>query len=187
MDGTYELGTYMLAQGASYLGYDAEVNVPTNLATYAADMDTYIHYSGWTGGGANYVTNISSFAGEIRQNAGLGTDSIGCVQNQYTFGTIPVTLTQLNPNIQYNYSIWIPLAGVGGTMNNMTVDVGAGLPCTCSVFNDSIPSPTLAGINVTVSAGAPIPAGTYRVLWNYVLPATTPLTSTLYFKGNSKS
>lgn len=187
LDSTYELGNYMLAQGASYLGFDAEVNVPTNLATYSSDMDTYIHYSGWTGGGANFVTNIASFAGEIRQASGLGTDSFGCVQVQYTFGSIQVTTSQLNPNLQYNYSIWIPLAGVGGTMTNMTVDVSAGLPCNCSVYNDSIPSATLAGQNVTVTSGAAIPAGTYRVLWNYVLPASTPLNQTLYFKGNTKT
>jgi hypothetical protein len=119
--------------------------------------------------------------------SGNGPDSYGCSQNQYTFGTIQVTTSQVNPNEQYYYTVWIPLAGVGGTMTNMTVDVGASTQCSTSIIDNGIPEPTLAGTNVTVTSGAAIPAGTYRILWLFVIPPTIPLPSSLYFKGDTKS
>ena len=90
----------------------------------------------------------------------------------------------VNVTEQYNYTIWIPLNGVGGSMNNMTVDVGLA-PCGNSIYDNAIPEPILAGQNVTITSGGIIPAGTYRVLWNFTLPPTTPLVNTLYFKGDT--
>jgi hypothetical protein len=48
----------------------------------------------------------------------------------------------------------------------------------------------LTSINVTITSGAAITAGTYRVLWvspQYTLPGSTPLTGSLYFRGETKS
>ena len=150
-------------------------------------MDTYAHYSGWTGSSGNFITPVTSLSGAIRQLSGSGPDSYGCSQNQYTFGTIQATTSQVNPNVYYYYSVWIPLAGVGGIMTNMTVDVGASTACSTSIIDNGIPEPILAGTNVMVTSGAAIPVGTYRILWLFVIPVTTPLPSSLYFKGDTKS
>jgi hypothetical protein len=150
-------------------------------------MDKYVHYSGWTGFSGNFITPVTSLSSAIRQASGSGTDGYGCSQSQYTFGTIQVTTSQVNPNIQYYYTVWIPLAGVGGTMTNMTVDVGISTACSTSIIDNGIPDPTLSGTNVVVTLGAAIPAGTYRVLWLFKVPATPPLPSSLYFKGDTKS
>jgi hypothetical protein len=182
-----DLGQYMFDNGASqYYGFANTGGIP-NSSTYAADMAIYIQYSGWTGSSGNFISDVSTLSGYIRQASGSGTDSFGCTQNQYTFGTIELTTSDINPIYQYNYTVWLPLVGVGGSLTNMTVDVGDAISCSNTVFNGYIPDGTLAGINVTVPSGCAIPSGTYRVLWNFILPASSPLGASLYFKGDTKT
>jgi hypothetical protein len=185
------LDDYMTVQNSATWGGFQFYGIPSS-SNYSSNLDLYAHFSGWTSGLGNYITAPQSFAGPIRQASGSGTDTYGCSQNQYTFGTIPVSTSQVNVNIQYYYSIWVPLAGVGGSMNNMTVDIGSGAPCTSNILNDGIPD-SIAGTNVTVTSGAAIPAGNYRVLWLgsfAVQPSALPpppLSVTLYFKGDTKT
>jgi len=154
-------------------------------------MNKYIQFSGWTGSNGNFITNIVNFNGPLRQAAGSGSDSFGCPQDQYTFGTVEVALSEINPNVKYFYSIWVPLAGVGGTLTNMTVNIGDGTACSTNIANGVIADPSLAGVNVTVPSGCAIPSGTYRVLWiagAAIIPPSVgglPLGSPLYFKGDS--
>jgi hypothetical protein len=187
---TTNLGQYMTDEGAAWYGYWNTGGPPAAGAGYSPYLDTYAHFSGWTTPVNGFFTPVTNFAGPIRQASGSGTDAYGCTQLQYTFGTIPVTTAQIDPDIKYFYSIWIPLAGVGGTMNNMTVDIGSGGPCSNNIINDGVPDPGLATQNVTVTSGAAIPAGTYRVLWMGSFaeqPTTPPLAVTLYFKGDTKT
>ena len=183
------LGQFMYNAGAtSFFGW-GNAGTPAG-ASYAADMAIYAQYSGWTGSVGNFVTSVTSFSGPIKQTSGTGVDGYGCSQNQYTFGSIRVLPAQLNASIQYTYTVWIPLAGVGGVLNNMTIDVGFGVACSTSVINDGIPDVTNAGVNVIVPSGCAIPSGTYRVLWMnelYSEPSGPPLTTTLWVKGNTKT
>ena len=73
-------------------------------------------------------------------------------------------------------------------MTNMTVDAGVGSASDTTVANGALPDDASA-INVVVTSGAAIPAGTYRVLWlsNLTQPVTTPATSTLFIKGKTKT
>lgn len=180
-----ELGQYMFDDSATWYGYGNSGGSP-GITNYSNNLNSYAHYSGWTDGGGNFVTPVTSLVGPIRQLSGVGTDSFGCPQDQYTFGTTEITSSQVTSSIQYNYSIWIPLAGVNDFMNNMTVDVGTSA-CDTVLFDGYIPESTLAATTVTLTSGGAIPAGSYRVLWNFVLPITTPLGSSLFFKGNTKS
>jgi len=178
------LDDYMTVQNTATWGGYQFYGIPSSTL--------YAHFSGWTSGLGNYITAPQSFAGPIRQASGSGTDTYGCSQNQYTFGTIPILTSQVNVNIQYFYSIWIPLAGVGGSMTNMTVDIGSGAPCTSNILNDGIPD-SIAGTNVNVTSGGAVPAGNYRVLWLgsfAVQPSAVPpppLSIALYFKGDTKT
>ena len=182
---------YMTVQNPATWGGYQFYGIPSS-TNYSSNLDLYAHFSGWTSGIGNYITAPQSLAGPIRQSSGSGTDTYGCSQNQYTFGTIPVSTSQVNTNIQYYYSIWVPLAGVGGSMTNMTVDIGSGGPCTFNIINDGIPD-SIAGTNVNVTSGGAIPAGNYRVLWLgsfAVQPSAIPpppLSVTLYFKGDTKT
>jgi hypothetical protein len=184
-----DLGLYMINSGATnFFGY-FNSGTPDG-PTYANDMAIYVQYSGWTGSVGNFITNVNTLSGPIRQSSGTGVDSFGCNQDQYTFGTIEVTTSDVNPNIKYAYTVWIPLAGVGGSMNNMTLDIGESTPCTSSIANGDIPDPILSGINVIVPSGCAIPSGVYRVLWTTgaaIIPpnlGSLPLSNSLYFKGD---
>jgi hypothetical protein len=185
------LDDYMTVQNTATWGGYQFYGIPSS-TDYSSNLDLYAHFSGWTSGLGNYITAPQSFAGPIRQASGSGTDTYGCSQNQYTFGTIPILTSQVNVNIQYFYSIWIPLAGVGGSMTNMTVDIGSGAPCTSNILNDGIPD-SIAGTNVNVTSGGAVPAGNYRVLWLgsfAVQPSAVPpppLSIALYFKGDTKT
>ena len=183
-----DLGQYMFDVGATWYGW-GNSGVPAG-PDYAANLARYVAYSGWTGSVGNFVTNVSLLSGGIRQASGTGTDSYGCPQNQYTFGSIPVAPSSVNAAIQYTYTVWVPLAGVGGIFNNMTVDVGLGSACSTSIIDNGVPDAGNAAVNVIVPSGCAIPSGTYRVLWMnelYSQPGTPPLTTTLWVKGDTKS
>ena len=182
------LGQYMFDSGAGWFGF-GNTGVPGTL-DYSTNLNSYAHFSGFSGSVGNFITPVSSLKSAIRQSSGSGTDSFGCIQTQYTFGTIRVTTSQVNPNVFYFYTVWIPLNGVGGTMNNMTLDIGLGSSCSTKIINDGIPDTTLSQINVTVTSGAAIPAGTYRVLWMYPqmqIPTASPLNQPIFIKGDTKT
>jgi hypothetical protein len=186
-----QLGDYMTSNGSTlFFGY-GNSGVPAVTVKYSNDLDVYAHFPGFVnGGGPEFMTPVSSFRSGILQGT-TGFDSFGCPQTQYTFGTIEIDTNQIDISIQYFYSIWIPLAGVGGSMTNMTCDAGYGGPCSFNIFGGAMPEAAQAGAggNVTVTSGAAIPAGTYRVLWinpNLLQPASPPANQALYIKGNHK-
>lgn len=160
--------------------------VPNNAGgAYSNDLDVYAHQPSFSGGG-NYVSPLSLSAPIAQYN---GQVINGLSQSQYTFGSILVDTSLLNPNVRYFFSIWVPLTGVGGSINDMTIDVGTTLGGT-EIYSDI---PTVVGttvLNVVVTSGAVIPAGTYRVLWvspNFNLPATLPSIGNIYFRGETKT
>ena len=157
-----------------------------NAGNYSNDLDVYAHQPSFISGAGNFITPVSLSAA-IAQTGGQVIN--GVAQNLYTYGSIQVDSTSINSAIQYFYSIWVPLAGVGGTLTDMTNDVGTTLGDD-DVFPDIGTVTTLTALNVTVTSGAAIPAGTYRVLWvapQFALPISTPLTGSLYFRGDTKS
>lgn len=185
------LGDYMYNSGATNFYGFGNSGIPSE-TNYENDLIIYSKYPGFINTDIEnyYIKTPNQLKSLIRQVTGTGTDSFGCTNNQYTFGTIQVTDNDINTGIQYFYSIWIPLAGVGGTFNNMTVDFGTGAPCTNNIFDNDIPSPTLSAINVTVPVGAAIPAGIYRVLWmptGGLQPSGLPFIGPLYIKGDTKT
>ena len=186
------LGNYMYNSGStSFLGW-GNGGVPS-VGSYSNDLNIYIHYSGFTGGVGNFITNVSTLKGYIKQTSGTSIDTYGCTQDQYTFNTIEVSTSQVNTGIQYFYSLWIPLNAVGGSMTNMTVDIGSNVPCSNDIGYNLIPDTILSSTNVVVSSGAVIPSNIYRVLWidpSCLIPSAVPppsLSSSIFFKGNTKT
>jgi hypothetical protein len=187
-----DLGQYLYDNGSvEYFGFINSGTYPAG-PNYADDLNVYVQYSGWTGGSVSFVSNVSTISSGIRQTAGSGTDSYGCPQNQYTFGTVEISTSEVNPNVQYAYSIWIPLVGVGGSLTNMTINAGLGTACSTGIGNELIPDSVNSTINVTVPSGCVIPAGTYRVLWvpnllGYPAFGSLPQSSAIFIKGENKS
>jgi hypothetical protein len=181
------LETYALANGAQDWATIYNNGIPNNSGgTYSNDLDVYAHQPSYAIGGGNFVTAVSLSAA-IAQTQGQVIN--GVAQNIYTYGSIQVSPSLINPLIKYFYTIWVPLAGVGGSLTNMTNDVGTTLGGN-DVFNDIGTIVGLTSLNVTVTSGAAIPAGTYRVLWvspQFELPIALPLTGSLYFRGDTKS
>jgi hypothetical protein len=176
------------ANGALEWGSYFSGTVPNNSGgNYDNDLNVYAHQPSFISGGGNFVTPLT-LSGPILQTAGTYS---GCTLSQYAFGSIPVIpTTHVNPNIKYFYSIWLPLNGIGGSVNNYTIDVGTTV-CGQDIENGipAVASITLA-YDVNVTSGAAIPAGQYRVVWispNLLIPAATPLTQTYYFRGDTKS
>ena len=194
----YKLGSYMyyLSDGVTidtnvdWYGYSSGGWADPTNPHYSYMMDKYISYSGFTlGSDGNFMTPVSSFNGLIKQSPGVGTDGYGCSINQYTFETITISTLNINPNEYYFYSVWIPLSGVGGVMKNMTIGVGyMSYPCSFDLL--LTPATTISTTDITVTSGAAIPAGVYRVLYcsvSTLLPPSTPSTNNFYFKGETKS
>lgn len=179
---------YALVNGAvEWYSWQSAGSPPNNSGgNYSNDLDVYAHQPSFIGGTGNFELPttlkqiIAHYNGQVIN---------GVSQNIYTFGTIQVSTANVTPSLQYFYSIWIPLAVVGGSISNMTIDVGTSLGGS-DLFNDVNTVTSLTALNVTVTSGAAIPAGTYRVLWvtpNFLLPPITPLTGSLYFRGDTKS
>lgn len=178
---------YASANGAvqwwSFYGLSSPPN--NTGGNYSNDLNIYAHQPSFVSGGGNFVTPVT-FSSLIAQTPGQVIN--GLAQNIYTYGSIQVSSTVVNPSIQYFYSIWIPLAGVGGVMSDMTNDVGT-LAGSQDIYANIGTVTSLTALNVTVTSGAAIPAGTYRVLWvspQYTLPGGTPLTGSLFFRGETK-
>ncbi|MCF8341749.1 MAG: hypothetical protein K9I82_12290 [Chitinophagaceae bacterium] len=179
------LENYMLNESLATWGGYQFYGVPDS-DNYSNNMDLYAHYSGWTSNTGNYTYSPTSLSGAIKQINTYTEDLFGCPQNQYTFETIRIRSNQLNRDIKYFYSIWIPIDGVGNNMSNMLIDAGSS-PCGVNYSEQGIPD-DIASINVTVTSGAAIPSGTYRVLFVALLnlPNTNKLLNDIYIKGNLK-
>lgn len=181
------LGDYMSNNGALYFFGYGNSGVP-NINNYSGDLDTYAHYSGFTlGGGSKFITPVSNLSSLIRTQSGVGPDTFNCETQQYTFGTIKVDETNVDTTETYFYSIWIPTDAIPISWNNMTINIGRN-ECSQTVVSDTVPSPSLATQIITISSGAAIPAGTYRVFWmpfsGYITPELA-LSYPLYFKAEN--
>jgi hypothetical protein len=182
------LYNYALANGAGeWWSWQSVLAPPNNSGgNYSNDLNVYAHQPSFISGTGNFITPVSLSAA-IAQTGGQVIN--GVAQNIYTYGTIQVNSTLIDSSLPYFYSIWLPLAGVGGALTDMTNDVGTTLGGN-DVQNDIGTVTTLTALNVTVTSGAAIPAGTYRVLWvspQFQLPIAPPLTGSLYFRGDTKS
>jgi hypothetical protein len=181
------LGSYLFTNGSTWYGY-GNSGGPAGVTNYSNNLDIYTHYPGWSGSSGDFVTNINSLSSVMRLASGTGTDAYGCSQNQYSTGQIQVIGTQVSSGVTYNYTVWIPLAGMGGGYTNSALDYGNRSlgPPSCDLSSSVIPDAVPAAIDVVVTSGGIIPAGTYRVLWGvppYIAAVSPP--SYNYFKKNN--
>jgi hypothetical protein len=106
------------------------------------------------------------------------------------FNTIEINITNINPNIQYFYTIWVPInKPLSPSITNILVNIG-NAPCDSNILFGGIPDSVLFSQDVFVTSGAAIPEGYYRILWidpSCLLPSSvlSSLNSSIYFRGNA--
>jgi hypothetical protein len=166
---------YATANGAiEWYSYYSVGGPPNNGAgNYSGDLNIYAHQPSFVNGGSNFVTPVT-LSGPISQST-------------YLFTNIQVSSSVVNPTLQYFYSIWLPLDGIGNSLNNYVMDVGTS-PSGNDVWG-AVPSlaPSTNAFNVIVTSGAAVPSGTYRVIWvtpNFLL---TVATGSNYYNATSKT
>ena len=182
-----DLSAYMTSSGSTFLGW-GNSGLPSTV-NYSNNLDIYIHYSGFTGGSGNFISNVGNLKSSNLNDPNTGLDEYGC--DSAGFNTIEIDPTNVNPNIQYFYTIWVPNNyPLTPSISNLLVNIGYGVPCTSSILNNGIPDSTLFSQDVFVTSGAPIPSGYYKVLWldpSCLLPTVLPppeLGAPLYFNGS---
>jgi hypothetical protein len=176
-----DLSAYMTSSGSTFLGW-GNSGLPSTVG-YSNNLDIYIHYSGFTGGSGNFISNV----GNLKSSRLI--DDFDC--NSYGFNTIEVDSTSVNPSIQYFYTIWVPNdEPFQPSVINISVNIGYVAPCTSSILNNGVPDSVLFSQDVFVTSGAAIPSGYYKVLWldpSCLLPTILPppdLEYPLYFNGS---
>jgi hypothetical protein len=180
------LGNYMYDNGASLFFGFGNSGTP-NTTNYSNDLSVYASYPGFVlGGGISFKVPVSTLSSSIRQLAGAGVDTFGCEQQQYTFGTVEIKNSDINNNVAYFYSVWIPTEAIPIDWENMKVIITRE-ECT-QVICDTIPLPSLSTEIVTVNSGSAIPQGAYRILWmpygGYLTPEMV-INYPIYFKGQN--
>ena len=177
-----DLSAYMTSSGSTFLGW-GNSGLPSTVG-YSNNLDIYIHYSGFTGGSGNFISNVNTL------KSSDNSDNFGCTSIGI-FNTIEITATNVNPNIQYFYTIWVPIpVPFPPSVSNILVNIGYASPCTSSILDNGVPDSLLVSQNVFVTSGSPIPSGYYKVLWldpSCLLPTISPppaLEFPLYFNGS---
>jgi hypothetical protein len=182
-----DLLNYATTGGAiDWYSYYSATVPNNNSGSYSNDLDVYAHQPSFINGTGNFVKPDDLKAPIAQVN---GQIINGVSQSIYTFGSIEVNTSIVTASEQYFYTVWIPLNGVNGSLTDMTIDVGTNLGGN-EIYSDIGTIVGTTALNVTVTSGAAIPAGTYRVLWvspQFILPILTPLSGSLYFRGDTKS
>lgn len=170
------VGQYMYDLGATFFGF-TNISVPnnSNSGLFNSDMDSYVSYSGWTGGTLPAVRTQT-----VPQVSG-GVDSFGNAISAFNFSTheVPINTvgglawyTWIIPTTATNNGIQQKIAySVNGNPNSMTT-----LIMDSTIYSDTF----------TYSGGT-IPAGTYKVYTTFADLAfyVDNTLNTIYFKGDT--
>lgn len=168
------LASYMASQGSSFGGFN--VNSPSSVqATFDAQMNSYISYSGWGVSEPQiYVTGVTSTNG--------GLDAYGNAIQAYKFQTVKVDASVVPPN-EFAFYTWIVPTGATNGMRYDTIVFGISNPPSTNFYMND----TFSQLVVNYTGSTNIPQGTYRV---YTTKPDTGLRiqnngNDLYFRGNN--
>jgi hypothetical protein len=175
----------MVSQGSAWRGFNQVGSPSTVQATFDAQMNAYLAYSGWTGaittGGepAIITAPISTTSG--------GSDAYGNAIVAYKFQTVQIPLGAFTAVTNNWVTVFVSTGATNGqlysTINNGT-GAGSMTPKTMSTtYNGSAPN----NLVINYSGSTNIPAGAYRMYSTY--PATDFRLSTSllpnYFQGGT--
>jgi hypothetical protein len=145
------LNNYMVAQGSAFRGFN--INSPSTLSqvTFAAQMNSYIAYSGWG------VSEPAILTAPISTTSG-GNDAQGNLIQAYKFQTIVVPNTTV-PSAEVAWYTWMVATGSTNGQKYSTIKNGnTNPPATDTGVNSSY-----YNFIVNYTGSTNIPAGVYRV------------------------
>ena len=144
------LNNYMASQGSAFRGFNI-TNPSTVQATFDAQMNAYIAYSGWG------VSEPAIITSPISTTSG-GSDAYGNTIVAYKFYTVQVPNTTV-PAAEVAWYTWMVATGMTNGQKYSTIKNGS----TTAVSTDTNMNATYNSLVVNYSGSTNIPAGTYRV------------------------
>jgi hypothetical protein len=145
------LNTYMLAQGSAFRGMNIGASPSTVQATFDAQMNAYIAYSGWGASEPAILTAPIS-------TTSSGNDIWGNAIVAYKFQTIQVSSATVSA-AEVAWYTWMVATGATNGQKYSTIKNGnANPPAT-----DTTVSTIYNSLIVNYSGSTNIPAGTYRI------------------------
>ena len=164
----------MTSQGSTWKGFNVVPTAPsTSQATFDAQMNAYLSYSGW---GINEPSIITS---PISTTSG-GPDAYGNTIVAYTFQTVQIPVGQFSATSWA--TVFVSTGATNGqkysTIKNGTSPGGMGTRTMNNTYNSLI---------INYSGSTNIPAGTYRMYSTYVGTSFQLTTGVLpnYFQGGT--
>ena len=173
--GSTELGQYLYDSGINFFGFTNLSSPDTeNPIQFNTDMNTYIGFSGWTGGTFPAVRTQ-----QVPQSTG-GLDAYGNAIVEFNFTTHEVPAGTVNSQAWY---MWIIPTG----------STNGGIQTLIDYNNESSPNDLIAvntegnlRTNTFTYSGGTIPAGTYRIYTTFTDVAFyLSNNNDIYFKGNT--
>lgn len=144
------LNTYMAAEGSSFRGFN--ITIPSSVqATFDAQMNAYIAYSGWG------VSEPSILTAPISTTTG-GVDAFGNAITAYKFQTIQVSSATVPPSEQAWYTWMVATGSTNGQQYSTIKNGNANPPSTDTTMNS-----LFSNLIVNYSGSTNIPAGVYRI------------------------
>jgi hypothetical protein len=169
------LNNYMAAQGSAFRGFNINNVTNTVQATFDAQMNAYIAYSGWG------VSEPAIFTAPISTTSG-GVDVWGNTITAYKFQTIQVPNTTV-PSGEIAWYTWIVATGATNGQKYSTIKNGSSNP----PLTDTVVNAVTNNLVVNYSGSTNIPAGTYRVYTTKTASGLNinNLGNNWYFQGGS--
>jgi hypothetical protein len=175
------LNAWMTSQGSSWKGFNQVPTAPSTVqATFDAQMNAYLSYSGWTGNLAN-GDEPSIISAPISTTSG-GNDAYGNPIVAYTFQTVQIPVGAFTATSSNWITVFVSTGATNGqkysTVKNGTSAGGMTARIMNSTYNSLI---------INYSGSTNIPAGTYRMYSTYNATSFQLSTSLLpnYFQGGT--
>lgn len=173
--GSTEIGQYLFDSGVNFFGFTNLSSPDTDSpAQFEIDMNTYVSFSGWTGGTFPAVrTQV------VPQTSG-GLDSFGNAIVQFNFTTHEIPAGTVSGPAWFTWII--PTTSTNNGIQTMIDYNNSGSPNILTSVNTE---GTLRQNTFTYSGGT-IPAGTYRIYTTFTDVAFYLTNNNdIYFKGNT--
>ena len=171
----------MTSQGSSWKGWNGSPVAPSSTqATFDAQLNAYLAYSGWTGnlaGGAEpsiITSTISTTSG--------GSDAYGNPIVAYTFQTVQIPIGAFTATSNNWVTVFVSTGATNGQKYS-TVKNGT----SAGAMASRTMSTTYNSLIINYSGSTNIPSGTYRMYTTYLGSGFNLGTSSLpnYFQGGT--